>query len=365
MKIIEVFTYATILLLSFFASTMGNHKTLSYHEVVWYMDLRKQQTTWFLKEHPMPSFEKTIYHHNQKLIYYNNNGEMLHYLKLATNTYVTKNKSNYIIYGKTKQNIEFYNNKGDNLWIYKTLAYPLLSKSSKNILLLHPLGSSFSVIDSNLNTHIDNHYVSALITDYAFCDFDDSAVFATIEGSVVKYNHDRKIDFIVSAPKSKKNFLKTIVIGKKGRYIAGCSGLYPEYVFVLNKKGKLLWKVKTEENNRKNTMLIIDDEKNMLFRKNNNHIFFHDLKTGKTIGKFHFKNNKALKINSFNVTIADKKIMLAINHKSGSKVVICDFGGKIFFEKNLNAISILYGEIKENILLLETTSFILTYQLYF
>ncbi len=361
----EIFIYSSLLLIIPFFSTTNKYQKIYYNRLISIYNIENKKLNQFhefIKE--VPDFKNKSYYFNNVLFYHNKYYDIYHYLKLNTKTFVSQANNYYVTYKKAGEKINFFNKKGNLLWSYNTRNYPFLSPSGNRIILLNSDGSSISVIDKNINMLLTNVFISTLITDLKFCDFDDSFVIGTIEGNVISYNHQNQLNFKYKAPKSNKPLIKSIILSERSRYIGVCSGINPEYVFVLRKDGKLLWKTKTKENNRKIINLLINKKEKKLIRKEGDYLIIHHLLSGKVIEKI-FINTEGLGVHDYTLyTLENNKILVLINGSNLRKAFVITTKGQILFEKIFYDSYFVRGEIKNNFITIYTSENIFLYSLY-
>ena len=239
----------------------------------------------------------SFFYHGTNAFYFNQDGKITGRISINPDTYVSMRANAYLVYSKVGQQIELFHNlpQPKKIWGFDALSYGYLSPSSTRILLITTDNSSISLLNEDSHVILSNQFLSTMITDFDFCDFDDAMVFSTIEGDVIKINYQGNKIFHYSLIKDKENnrklsirypVAKTVAISTRGRYIVSAVGLYQEYIMLFGREGKILWQVSNTENHLTKISFEIDEENKILLQQNHNALIIRRLGNGTIIHRF-------------------------------------------------------------------------------
>ena len=209
-------------------------------------------------------------------IFLDNAGQTLYSYKTETdNQKYSISKNYYIFYHEktVKKNrfkghiIRFFSKSGSPIKVRKRKLYrekhplPLNSIKTKGSPRISPNGSIVAIFDSaGINFELYNNKgkqlitprtYGPLITSYSFSRKNDFFAVGYLNGAFAVFNNKGKELFNKKVKVGKYHVIKSVFISDDGEYIGVVAGIYPEYVLVFNKKGKLLWYNSTGVNQRK------------------------------------------------------------------------------------------------------------------
>ena len=281
MRFLEVSFYALVVYFFFFHILADSYFIIAYNDLVWAVDVGERDShTDILPLKNSPKFQENFYYFKKNILYLNQNGDIIHRVKLDNDDLASVGKKNYVTYQKVGDAITLFNTQGNMLWRYNTFSYPFLSPSGNRILLLSTDNSSISILDRERSVLLSQKFLSSMILDFVFCEFNDSLAIGTIEGRLIVYDYRGKGILDTEITGSKFNYVKSVAISEKGEYFACLAGLFPEYLVLFDTKGKVLWKRETEKARRKKTYIYINKENHQLLEQGERSILVRHLKSG-------------------------------------------------------------------------------------
>ena len=227
----------------------------------------------------------------KSVAYLNEQGEVIHHLKVDNQKLISSGTLNYIIFNKVGENISLFNYQGIKSWSLPTYTYPVISPRGNRILLISTNNASISIYDQNRNQIVPETFLESLLTDFAFCKYSEDIVLGTIKGKIFYYNYSGQL--IMShqiKDTGKYSFIKSIEVSYFGAYVAVLSGLYPETLTLLNRNGKVIWKQTTNKNRNRKNYMFIDEKNGFLFETTDDYLKILKLQTGELYQKLSIKN---------------------------------------------------------------------------
>jgi outer membrane protein assembly factor BamB len=202
-------------------------------------------------------------------------GETLYSHKIEEeNRYYCVSKNYYLLYNllpdkknKLKGRIfEFYDNNGSPVKVrkkppfrekfpiptngVKTKATPRISPEGELIATFDSGGTDFALYDKKGKMLVSPRTYGPLITSYAFSNKNAFFAVGYITGHVVLFNSKGREVFSKKIKIGNYSVVKSVFVSDNGEYVGLVAGLFSEYVIVLNKKGEVIWSLKTGSNQR-------------------------------------------------------------------------------------------------------------------
>ena len=348
LKTLEVAFYLSLSYLILLThAKQTSYKIPTYEKIIWHKDFKKtKNSNEYFNEYFKEDFSLENYYHfsGKKITYFDKNRKIQSQYKLKEDEFLVDSKLGYITYQKIGETIHFFDYYRVNKWNLKTASYPLLSANGNRILLVSTDVSTFSLYDRNMNPIITNKTLAPLITDFAFCDYDNSLTLSTINAQVINIDFQGNIRFQKSLVDSEYNYIKSILVSPKGSKIICLGGLYPEYLYLLNTEGKVIWKTKTSCDRRKKNEMFIDDQNNLLFDLQKEKIMLYTLNTGKVLTtldseKIDFQITPKVKIHFSSV---DDFYGILLDNNILKKLLIFNVNQQLIFTKEIKNIEKVY-----------------------
>ncbi len=226
-----------------------------------------------LKKNSTPDF---FFNDGKDCYYFNLNGEVINHVSAGDDYFIKANKLFYTIYNKKGDMIEIYSAKGDLLTTLKTSGYPFIPENLPLFAVINLSGMGFSLYTVNGEILIRQIDFPSLITSVSF-DKSYNVLVSTLDGESKYFSSNGKIMFETTSENSRIKITKSNCINSKGTIFAVCSGLYPEYMEIFNKKGmSLVNRFDTGNNMRYRIFMKITNSE--LFYESNSGIDYYDFK---------------------------------------------------------------------------------------
>lgn len=209
-------------------------------------------------------------------MFLNNSGKTIYTFKRETeNQHYSVSRNYYVTYHQktVKKNrfkgniVRFFSNTGASIKVrkrklyrekhpiplncIKTKATPRISPEGSLIALFDSAGVNFEIYNNKGKQLISSRTYGPLITSYSFSRKNDYFAVGYLNGAFAVFNNKGKELFNKKVKVGKYHVIKSVFVSDDGQYIGIVAGIYPEYVLVFNRKGKLLWYNTTGVNQRK------------------------------------------------------------------------------------------------------------------
>ena len=282
MRFLEIFVYIFFSYFFFFHLLADRYKFIAYNDLVWAKNIQGQNTgSDHLSESSLPEFQLRSYHFKNDVLFYNKTGEMVHRVKLDSQTIATVSKKNYITYQKAGDHVTLFNQYGHALWRLDTFSYPILSSSGNRVLFMSTDCTSIKIYDDERNEIFPQQFLSSMILDTAFCPFNDNLAVGTSEGNFLLIDHQGQKLRNVHIGGSRHTYIKSVAVSKEGKYYACIAGLYPEYLVLFDQEGKELWRRVTGQARRRKTSIYIDSQGKQILEQTETSVLIRSLKNRK------------------------------------------------------------------------------------
>ena len=315
------------------------YKMPANERIIWYKNFATEEE-YLDKQYEDQLYIERYYHFSgNEITYFDKKQQIKSQYKLKKDEFIVESRLGYITYEKLGHRIRFFDSYGTNKWNLQTASYPLLSKNGDRVLLLSTDTSTFSLYDFNMNPLITNKTITPLITDYAFCNFDNSLTLSTIDAEIFNIDFRGNITFQKKLSDSQYNYIKGVAISSKKNYTACIAGLYPEYLYLLDQNGEVLWKKETKLNRRKKSNLFIDHFNELVFDLQINKIVIYTLKTGEIYDVLNIADFDLLESTDETLRChyasVDNYYATLIETKFAKKICIFNLDKQIIFNKTL------------------------------
>lgn len=362
----EFLFYVGVLLFTIFYSVPRHYTRVPYSVVLWHRDMTSlgpiERETEGVE---YPDFSTRHYFFKNRLFYYDRSGEALHVLKLDPGNYVSASYKNYVVYQKVGKEINVYGSDGAKLWSMDTFSYPILSPSGNRLFLLSTDCSMISIWDQNRNPLLTNTFMGTMVTDYAWCTFNDDLIIGTIEGEVSVFDYKGKPQFRETIKGSKYNYIKSVATSKSGQMFATLSGLYPEILTCFSRKGNVLWKEKTDYSRRHRVSLFIDEDNKILVEQLPAGVQVRDLENGNILYSFAFNVFQLKRVDYLIYQSVPGYFLVLVTGDNGNYGFFSDVQGRIIWKKDFVEPYFVGGEIHPDrkSILIQTSGNMYAYQL--
>lgn len=338
---LEILFFVLFVFLYFYLFSNGALKKITYTGLLFYQDIENPNSYYKKKNiYKEKSKFKNLFHLSKnKLVYFDKNYNIFHSIILTKQMIATASSRNYILYQKVGDSFSFYNRKGEKYWEMKNKSYPYLSRNGDRIVFISTDNSFFSIYDGDMNVILKDISYGPMITDFQFCNYENSFLVSYSNGEVIYFNSNGEIIFKKNFNKdypSEYNYIKSTSISKTGLYVGVIANLYPERLMVFDRSGNVLNNIETDFNRRKRSNFFIDEKNKLVVDFHGNKVYINSLTKNETIKELIFqKNIKEILIDSL-----EKYLFLLINFEYGeSQLYFFNVNKKIDIIDSINFIN--------------------------
>ena len=290
---IEILFFIAFIFFYFFFFSSGALKRINYNGLFFYQNINATNITYKKKNLKQEIEFKNLFHLSSKrLVYFDDNYNISYSLKLKNKSLATISYYNYILYQKVGDTFSFYNTKGEKYWTMESKSYPYLSKNGERIAFISTDNSFFSIYDKDMNPILKDKSYGAMMTDFQFCDYENSFLVSYSNGQLIYFNSNGKIVFqedLAQSHSSQYNYIKSTSISETGLYIGVIANLYPERVIVWNREGVVIKNKESRFSRRQKNNFFIDEYNEVLVDYDEKEIYIDSLKREKLLKKISFE----------------------------------------------------------------------------
>ena len=239
----------------------------------------------------LPVFQSGVWRNREKILWFDSSGDVRGALAVdpSGDTAVSVSGESAALYQKVGREIVLQKFNGERLWTLESFSYPLLSPTGKRLALLVTDTTSLSILDANRNLLVSNFFLGTLMTDYAWCTFNEDLVVGTVDGDLWRFDFQgRSLGRLRPGPSSKVPVIKGVAVSRTGQYVAALSGKRPEMLSLYSREGDLRWQTETEYNRTERTGLHIDEDNRLVLEQVPEGVRVRSLVNGRILYVFHF-----------------------------------------------------------------------------
>jgi len=343
----EIFFYALVFFTVFFLVFPRAVKDYSIPNFLWYIDVSRNSRSFRdFDVKIIPEFRINHYFFSNRLFYYDQTGDLLHQMNFDSSMLVSASASSYLAYQKVGEKIFLHDKNGNPVWEYPTHSYPLISPSGSIIALLSTDNTMLQIIDKNRNTILAGEALTMLLTDFAWCKFNESLCLGTLDGLLYYYDFNGRLLYKAKAPASRIPFVKSVAVSAEGNFTGSIAGIGPEYLCVYDKKGALKWKTKTRLERRNPVSLFIDEYNGLVAEQTPLGVRLYSLENGRQLYTIDIDDFLYEKIFYFKADSVHGKILLCFSTSSGSFAMLVNNRGRLIWKQRFRDTYMLQCEIE-------------------
>ena len=216
-----------------------------------------------------------------------------------------------ILYSNDSDKIQFIDKNKGITWDYQTYSYPFFTLNPNIIFLITGENGGYGVVDSTGNELIKPESTGLFLTSFDISVNTNSILMGYSDGEVKLFTDELKELWVNKFSDSTIQIIKKVALSSKGNYCAILSGLQKEYLYLINKKGKILSKYLTKEERRRTIDLVFSRDEKYLAEESETGVRIYSVKNKELIlSKTLFQKSPERKMVTLDISYDGKFILV-------------------------------------------------------